>query len=168
MYITETWYKYPLNVSLRDKGRWHGLGHFDTKAYFLVNFALEGKCQIWQRVLYRLLVWGLTSRYAKNVEPWRYIVISLINLFKIEETTLIARFMGPTWAHLGPTGPRWAPCWPHEPCYLGMKAKQDWNDTIDKTKWTKIYVCSQNQNDNNSRNARQNPIHSQQRQRQCG
>ena len=22
-------------------------------------------------------------------------------------------------AHLGPTGPRWTPCWPHEPCYLG-------------------------------------------------
>ena len=22
-------------------------------------------------------------------------------------------------AHLRPTGPRWAPCWPHEPCYLG-------------------------------------------------
>ena len=21
-------------------------------------------------------------------------------------------------AHLGPTGPRWAPCWPHKPCYL--------------------------------------------------
>ena len=20
---------------------------------------------------------------------------------------------------LGPTGPRWAPCWPHKPCYLG-------------------------------------------------
>ena len=34
-------------------------------------------------------------------------------------TSLIARFMGPTWAHLGPTGPRWAPCWPHELCYLG-------------------------------------------------
>ena len=32
--------------------------------------------------------------------------------------SLIARFMGPTWAHLGPTGPRWAPCWPHELCYL--------------------------------------------------
>ena len=26
--------------------------------------------------------------------------------------TLIARFMGPTW-------PRWSPCWPHEFCYLG-------------------------------------------------
>ena len=39
---------------------------------------------------------------------------------------LIARFMGPTWgqhgAHLGPTGPRWAPCWPHESCYLGPLA----------------------------------------------
>ena len=22
-------------------------------------------------------------------------------------------------AHLGPTRPMWAPCWPHEPCYLG-------------------------------------------------
>ena len=21
--------------------------------------------------------------------------------------------------HLGPIGPRWAPCWPHEPCYRG-------------------------------------------------
>ena len=22
-------------------------------------------------------------------------------------------------SHLGPVGPRWAPCWPHEPCYQG-------------------------------------------------
>ena len=22
-------------------------------------------------------------------------------------------------AHPGPVGPRWAPCWPHEPCYQG-------------------------------------------------
>ena len=33
--------------------------------------------------------------------------------------TLIARLMGPIYgAHLGPTGPRWAPCWPHKLCYL--------------------------------------------------
>ena len=31
---------------------------------------------------------------------------------------LIARFMGHHGAHLGPTGPRWSPCWPHEPCLL--------------------------------------------------
>ena len=30
-----------------------------------------------------------------------------------------ARFMGQHGAHLGPTGPRWVPCWPHEPCCLG-------------------------------------------------
>ena len=33
-------------------------------------------------------------------------------------TFLIARFMGPTWGPPGATGPRWAPCWPHEPYYL--------------------------------------------------
>ena len=37
--------------------------------------------------------------------------------------SLIARFMGPTWAHLGPTGPRWATCWPHELCYLGYHGR---------------------------------------------
>ena len=25
-------------------------------------------------------------------------------------------------ASMGPTGPRWAPCWPHEPCYLGYSS----------------------------------------------
>ena len=38
-------------------------------------------------------------------------------------TTLIARSMGQHGAHLGPTGPRWAPCWPHELCYLGIYAE---------------------------------------------
>ena len=35
------------------------------------------------------------------------------------QTTQISRFMRPTWAHLGPVGPRWAPCWSHEPCCQG-------------------------------------------------
>ena len=35
------------------------------------------------------------------------------------DATLISRLMGPTWAHLRPAGPRWAPCWPHELCDLG-------------------------------------------------
>ena len=39
----------------------------------------------------------------------------------------IANFMGPTWAHLGPVGPRWAPCWPHEPCYQGTGRKNGTN-----------------------------------------
>ena len=28
-------------------------------------------------------------------------------------------------AHLGPVGPRWAPCWPHEPCYQGIARELD-------------------------------------------
>ena len=45
----------------------------------------------------------------------------LLVAFKVFHTdfTLIGRFMGPTWAHLGPTGLRWAPCCPHKLCYLG-------------------------------------------------
>ena len=35
-------------------------------------------------------------------------------------TSRIAKFMGQTWA-LGPVGPRWAPCWPHDPCYQEIR-----------------------------------------------
>ena len=38
--------------------------------------------------------------------------------------SLIARFVGPTWTHLGPVGPRRAPCRPHEPCYLGKLTEE--------------------------------------------
>ena len=41
-------------------------------------------------------------------------------------TTLIARFTGPAWAHLGPTGPRWVPCRSHDPCYLGTYQRASW------------------------------------------
>ena len=34
--------------------------------------------------------------------------------------SLIPKFMSQHGAHLGPTGPRWVPCWPHELCYLGL------------------------------------------------
>ena len=44
--------------------------------------------------------------------------------------TQIARFMGPTWAHQGPTGPRWAPWWPHELCFMGKQYKT----------WTTFYI----------------------------
>ena len=31
---------------------------------------------------------------------------------------------GQHWAHLGPAGPRWAPRWPHEPCYQGIHSSR--------------------------------------------
>ena len=40
---------------------------------------------------------------------------------KSKYVTQIAKFMGPTWAHLDPVSPRWAPCWPHESCYQGRE-----------------------------------------------
>ena len=33
--------------------------------------------------------------------------------------TQIASSRGQHGAHLGPVGTRWAPCWPHQPCYQG-------------------------------------------------
>ena len=49
--------------------------------------------------------------------PWTMISITSV-LFHQQP-----RYQG-SWgqhgAHLGPTGPRWAPCWPHESCYQGM------------------------------------------------
>ena len=46
---------------------------------------------------------------ARSLQGW-------VTHKSVGKLALLARFMGPTW---GPTGPRWAPCWPHEPCYLG-------------------------------------------------
>ena len=35
--------------------------------------------------------------------------------------TQITKFMGPTWGPPGPCRPQMAPCWSHEPCYLGSE-----------------------------------------------
>ena len=47
--------------------------------------------------------------------------LNILYFFKYSCTNIFHRrslytFYG---VHLGPTGPKWAPCWPHEPCYLG-------------------------------------------------
>ena len=39
-------------------------------------------------------------------------------------TCISKGFMGQHGAHLGPADPRWAPCWPHEPCYQDMYFKR--------------------------------------------
>ena len=51
-----------------------------------------------------------------------YVPLLLMGLSSHSDNALcvlsqISRFMGSTWAHLGPVGPRWTPCWLHEPCY---------------------------------------------------
>ena len=54
------------------------------------------------------LTWCSVTHWCQNEKhnfPWR---------------PQIHSFRGQHGAHLGPTGPRWAPCWPHELCYLGL------------------------------------------------
>ena len=38
-------------------------------------------------------------------------------------------------SHLGPTGPRWAPCWPYELCYLGNLV-YSWCRNVDTWYWS--------------------------------
>ena len=52
--------------------------------------------------------------------PIKHASILVLILFFLVISSLIARFMGQHGAHLGPTGPRWASCWPHEICCLGL------------------------------------------------
>ena len=37
-------------------------------------------------------------------------------------------------------GPRWAPCWPHEPCYQGCP----WHDSSVVVAWAKLWLLSCN------------------------
>ena len=43
--------------------------------------------------------------------------------------------MGPTWGHLGPVGPRWPPCWRHEPCYQGWYMLHVSESGLSSHKW---------------------------------
>ena len=62
--------------------------------------------------------------FSVEIDHWIQII------FKDKLTKAALKFLprlqgswGQHGAHLGTTGPRWAPCWLHEPCYLGMNHK---------------------------------------------
>ena len=52
-------------------------------------------------------------------------------------------------ARLGPTGHRWAPCWPHERCYRGMSSQLGDTASIIKKKYM-FYVLGEAKDDNES------------------
>ena len=55
---------------------------------------------------------------------WKYNHFLLQNAFEnviCKITTISQWSWGQHGAHLGPVGPRWAPCKPHEPCYQGLQ-----------------------------------------------
>ena len=67
---------------------------------------------------YKVMHGGIFVSCIVGIVRWIHHVCSS-SVYHI--TTLIARFLGPKWAHLGPTGPMWVPCWPHELCYMGSQ-----------------------------------------------
>ena len=89
--------------------RWHDINCLEK------HFKLKCLCN-----RHTNLVWN----FIHLVSLCKSRATSEVNLYTIkmpvflEKKKLIARFMGPTWVHLRPTGPKWAQCWPHEPCHL--------------------------------------------------
>ena len=70
----------------------------------------------------QILSWGkITLLVSDRLEKMTAVCCRETHLLQ-QRWTLIAKFMGPTWGPSGPTGPSWAPCWPHELCYLGSAA----------------------------------------------
>ena len=77
-------------------------------------------------------------------KKWRYLLVErlrspqplrkswrdLLTTVKLTETSMIARFMGPTWGPSGADRPRWALCWLHELCYLGCRLANITGTTI--------------------------------------
>ena len=53
--------------------------------------------------------------FNANVDYWTEHCVNLSNTMKLWKNP-DSKVHG---AHLGPVSPRWAPCWPHEPCYQG-------------------------------------------------
>ena len=101
-------------VDSHHKGQWSGAWMFsliwtnswpnerDTgdlrrhRAYYDVTVMWETS-----HCFYRQIAFSERSTIANRVNP---------------DSKVHVTYMG---AHLGPTGPSWVPCWPHEPCYQG-------------------------------------------------
>ena len=75
---------------------------------------------IWVR-LYTLSIINVTNCCELRPSLVPIMTCHLLDADPSSEPTLPLRerFMGQHGVHLGPTGPRWAPCLPHEPRYLG-------------------------------------------------
>ena len=125
-----------------------GTSHYLHQCRFIVNWAIfKNKysatnipplscclpyCGILDHVKSKVYSLGLSDTRGKlSLDPISSVVAEVILITgyihansgfgegRIDEIFLIASSWGQHGAYLGPTGPRWAPCWPHEPCYLG-------------------------------------------------
>ena len=73
--------------------------HYKDKMVSWPSYLYNGNCHTWKDGLYI------------ERQPW--ICLTLRCRCRKQSS------WGQYGAHLGPVGPRWAPCWPHEPYYQG-------------------------------------------------
>ena len=81
----------------------------------------------WFASIRNITLYIFISKFPENISFQHCVTNDLISMVWciptttaiITTMTLIASSWGQHGAHLGPTGPRWAQCWPHETCYLG-------------------------------------------------
>ena len=91
----------------------HEKSIFIPMLYFHIKKAVRSKSTITIPFKFQATHYRGDSRDCRMGRNWWILIRTLAK-------TLITKFMGTTWGQSGPTGPRWAPRWPHEFCYLGM------------------------------------------------
>ena len=101
-----------------------------TRVAHMTFFFANGKSQGLGVVSVPCKCWGTEWERCESAVIAMRVVCDLC-----ESTALIARFMGPTWGPSGPTGPRWAPCWPHELCYLGVESVTFWASVLNRSQF---------------------------------
>ena len=101
-----------------------------TRVAHMTFFFANGKSQGLGVVSVPCKCWGTEWERRESAVIAMRVVCDLC-----ESTALIARFMGPTWGPSGPTGPRWAPCWPHELCYLGVESVTFWASVLNRSQF---------------------------------
>ena len=91
--------------------------------------------------------WRQTLLWLENVLkiPFEISTIAIICCSAFWPTSKESCFSswGQHGAHLGPVGPRWAPCWPYEPCYRGNYYQLE-NTSTDLIKQTSPGVADSN------------------------
>ena len=62
------------------------------------------------------MLWQLTIKRI-----WKYLLEMIVIILRSLRVSYLRKqsSWGQHAAQLGPVGPRWAPCWPHEPCFRG-------------------------------------------------
>ena len=95
---------------------------FTLFARCITGITWHGSMVVWLTMFTILIAWHNPSISSNRHWVWVF-YIAIKNDFTVTPKFVWAMYSTPDskahGAHLGPTGSRWVPCWPHELCYLG-------------------------------------------------